>query len=153
MTNRYQTIALIILVPMLIFTFIITVKSESPSKSNSSQQTIYKYFEYRNDKNLESLSKILNNKKDISTITLDSMYLEKISLLSLVKTSNKEITKVYIKNNKISSEKDIMIYNVKYEILYKDNNKLKDRNGTHQCMFILIKGKNDDEWLIDIAEI
>ena len=61
-----QRISIMILIPMLIFTFIVTVKSNS--YTNNPEEIIYEYYEYKNDKDIHSISKLLYKQQEIIKI-------------------------------------------------------------------------------------
>lgn len=152
MRKNTQTIACCILIPMLVFTFIITVNSEKLNVTDASKNTIYQYFNYRNNKDIERLEELLVNKEDIAFIQSENEHLKSIRLLNVKEEKNDSIKKAYIKNNPTVKGKDTKIYRVKYEIIYDSKSKFYNKSGTYDCWYFLVN-TYDDNWLIDIGAV
>lgn len=152
MRKNTQTIACYILIPMLVFTFVITVYSAKLNVNDAPKNTIYQYFNYRNDKDIKNLEELLVNKEDLSFIESENEYLKSIRLISVTEEKNDSIKKAYIKNNPTVKGKDTKIYKVKYEIHYDSKSKLYLKSGTYDCWYFLVNTYKD-KWLIDIGAV
>lgn len=152
MTKNNQTIAIFILIPMLIFTFAVTVKSESILILDESKKIIYEYFEYINQKDINALSKLFTNKENIKNIEKEIDDIEQFSLISIAEEDNKSIKKAYLKNDQNLDENNTKIYKVKYKIVYKSNSKLKDKSGIYESWYFLTRKSTSSKWLIDVFE-
>lgn len=153
MRKNTQKIAFYILIPMLVFTFVVTVRSENLSVNDASQNVIYQYFNYRNNKDIESIKKLLLNSEDIDAIIDDNKYLKSIKLLTIKEEYNESIKKAYIKNNNLSSDKSFMVYKVRYEITYDSKSKFANKSGVYDVWFFLTKKSSNSQWLIDIGAV
>lgn len=152
MKKNTQTIAFYILIPMLVFTLIATLISENLKSNDVSKKTIYEYFSYRNNKEVEKLKELLVNENDIDFIQSENEYLKSIKLLNIKEEKNDSLKMAYIKNNPIVKGKDTKIYKVKYEITYDSKSKLYNKSGTYESWYFLINTYKDN-WLIDIGAV
>lgn len=153
MRKNTQKIAFYILIPMLVFTFVVTVRSENLYLNDASQNVIYQYFNYRNNKDIESIKKLLLNSEDIEEIIADNKYLKSIKLINIKEEYNESIKKAYIKNNNLSSDKSFKVYKVRYEITYDSNSKFASKSGVYDIWFFLTKKSSNSQWLIDIGAV
>jgi len=148
-----QIIALLILVPMLIFTFFVTIKSEGFEPVDDAQQIVHEYFYFKNEKDLSSLTKLLINQDDVTELESQLNYIEKISLIYIKEEKNESILNAYLKYNNYLNKENLKIYKVNYEVSY--NNKssnYKYKNGIYESWFFLTRKNTNSKWLIDIYD-
>lgn len=134
---------------MLIFTFLVTIKSNGIELNDESQKTIHEFFNAMNEKDISNISKLLSNNEEINNLKIKLNYLEKISLKSISQEYSESLLKPYIKNNNIKRE-NIKIYKVKYYNKYVEkvpNDKFI--NGIHESWFYLTRENINSKWLID----
>lgn len=145
MPKNCQQISIIILIPMLIFTFIVTVNSNS--YTSNPEEIIYKYYEYKNDKDIASISKILYKPEKLDSIKEEVSSIDEINILSLKEYKDSYITDLYFKiNTDIKDTSEVMAYKVKYSVIY-DSDEYKD--GEAESLIFLVKDSNKSEWLLD----
>lgn len=153
MKKNNQITALFILIPMLIFTLVVTLNSEaSSSYYNESEYVIYKYFDYKNNKDLDSLSKLLLDQDSIYQFESKIDNINKVSLLNIKEESNKSIINAYLRTNTNLKSENIKIYKVSYEIKYNEED-VNHKNGTYESWYFLTRENDKAEWLIDIYDI
>lgn len=137
---------------MLIFTFLITIKSEGFEPINDGKQTINNYFKSKNEKDFLSLSKLLTSGYDISQLKLQLEYIDKFSLLYINEETNKSIINAYLKYNNVKEE-NLKVYKLNYKILYTNYAPDKYKSGVYESWFFLIRRNSHSKWLIDICDI
>jgi hypothetical protein len=148
-----QAIAFLILMPMLIFTFFITIKCEGFEPMEDGEQIIREYFYLKNEKELSHLSKLLENKDDISELELQMKHIEKISLTYIKEETNESILKAYLKDNKSIANRNLKVYKVNYEVSYNNTSEDKYKNGVYESWFFLNRKNSYSKWFIDICDI
>ena len=140
-----QRISIMILIPMLIFTFIVTVKSNS--YTNNPEEIIYEYYEYKNDKDIHSISKLLYKQQEIIKIENQLSSLDEINILSVKEDKDFDIIDLYLKlNTDIEDESEVMAYKVRYSVVY---NSEEYKDGEYEALIFLVKDNNSSEWLLD----
>ncbi|MBC5996684.1 DUF4829 domain-containing protein [Romboutsia ilealis] len=145
MPKNCQRISIMILIPMLIFTFIVTVKSNS--YTNNPEEIIYEYYKYKNDKDICSISKLLYNKQGITKIENYLYSLDEINILSVKEEKDPDIINLYLNlNTYIEDKSEVMAYKVRYSAIY---NSEEHKDGEHESLIFLVKDKNSPEWLLD----
>ena len=145
MQKNCQQISIIILIPMLIFTFIITVKSNS--YTNNPEEIIYEYYEYKNNKDIESISEFLYNKQEITKIKNQFSLIDEINVLSVREDKDLDIINLYLElNPSIKDDSEIIAYKVKYSIVYNSD---KYEDGEYESFIFLVKSNDKSKWLLD----
>ena len=145
MQKNCQQISIIILIPMLIFTFIITVKSNS--YTNNPEEIIYEYYEYKNNKDIESISKLLYNQQEITKIKNQFSLIDEINVLSVREDKDLDIINLYLElNPNIKDDSEVRAYKVKYSIVY-NSDIYKD--GEYESFIFLVKSNDKSKWLLD----
>ena len=140
-----QRISIMILIPMLIFTFIVTVKSNS--YTNNPEEIIYEYYEYKNDKDIHSISKLLYKQQEIIKIENQLSSLDEINILSVKEDQDFDIIDLYLKlNTDIEDGSEVMAYKVRYSVVY---NSEEYKDGEYEALIFLVKDNNSSEWLLD----
>lgn len=140
-----QRISIMILIPMLIFTFIVTVKSNS--YTNNPEEIIYEYYEYKNDKDIHSISKLLYKQQEIIKIENQLSSLDEINILSVKEDKDFDIIDLYLKlNTDIEDGSEVMAYKVRYSVVY---NSEEYKDGEYEALIFLVKDNNSSEWLLD----
>ncbi len=134
-----------ILIPMLIFTFIVTVKSNS--YTNNPEEIIYEYYEYKNDKDIHSISKLLYKQQEIIKIENQLSSLDEINILRVKEDKDFDIIDLYLKlNTDIEDGSEVMAYKVRYSVVY---NSEEYKDGEYEALIFLVKDNNSSEWLLD----
>lgn len=134
-----------ILIPMLIFTFIVTVKSNS--YTNNPEEIIYEYYEYKNDKDIHSISKLLYKQQEIIKIENQLSSLDEINILSVKEDKDFDIIDLYLKlNTDIEDGSEVIAYKVRYSVVY---NSEEHKDGEYESLIFLVKDNNSSEWLLD----
>lgn len=145
MPKNCQQISIMILIPMLIFTFIVTVKSNS--YTNNPEQIIYEYYEYKNDKDIHSISKLLYKQQEIIKIENQLSSLDEINIISVKEDKDFDIIDLYLKlNTDIEDESEVIAYKVRYSVVY---NSEEHKDGEYESLIFLVKDNNSSEWLLD----
>lgn len=145
MPKNCQRISIMILIPMLIFTFIVTVKSNS--YTNNPEEIIYEYYEYKNDKDIHSISKLLYKQQEIINIENQLSSLDEINILSVKEDKDFDIIDLYLKlNTDIEDGSEVMAYKVRYSVVY---NSEEYKDGEYEALIFLVKDNNSSEWLLD----
>ena len=145
MPKNCQRISIMILIPMLIFTFIVTVKSNS--YTNNPEEIIYEYYEYKNDKDIHSISKLLYKQQEIIKIENQLSSLDEINILSVKEDKDFDIIDLYLKlNTDIEDGSEVMSYKVRYSVVY---NSEEYKDGEYEALIFLVKDNNSSEWLLD----
>lgn len=145
MPKNCQRISIMILIPMLIFTFIVTVKSNS--YTNNPEEIIYEYYEYKNDKDIHSISKLLYKQQEIIKIENQLSSLDEINILSVKEDKDFDIIDLYLKlNTDIEDGSEVMAYKVRYSVVY---NSEEYKDGEYEALIFLVKDNNSSEWLLD----
>ena len=140
-----QRISIMILIPMLIFTFIVTVKSNS--YTNNPEEIIYEYYEYKNDKDIHSITKLLYKQQEIIKIENQLSSLDEINILSVKEDKDFDIIDLYLKlNTDIEDGSEVMAYKVRYSVVY---NSEEYKDGEYEALIFLVKDNNSSEWLLD----
>ncbi|SCH65126.1 DUF4829 domain-containing protein [Romboutsia sp. 1001713B170207_170306_H8] len=135
MFKKKQRIAIIVLIPMLLFTFIVTVKTKSYSSNPAN--IIHEYYEYKNQKKINEISKLLYNKNELDSIKLQLSYLSEVSIVSIREYNNPSLLNLYLKSNDSLKNDDIKIYKVIYTASYSSQELYK--NGEYESWCFLIK--------------
>ena len=145
MPKNCQRISIMILIPMLIFTFIVTVKSNS--YTDNPEEIIYEYYEYKNDKDIHSISKLLYKQQEIIKIENQLSSLDEINILSVKEDKDFDIIDLYLKlNTDIEDGSEVMAYKVRYSVVY---NSEEYKDGEYEALIFLVKDNNSSEWLLD----
>ena len=145
MPKNCQRISIMILIPMLIFTFIVTVKSNS--YTNNPEEIIYEYYEYKNDKDIHSISKLLYKQQEIIKIENQLSSLDEINILSVKEDKDFDIIDLYLKlNTDIEDGSEVMAYKVRYSVVY---NSEEYKDGEYEALIFLVKDNNSSEWPLD----
>lgn len=153
MNKNTQTIACCILIPMLVFSFAVTVRSENLPLQDDSKNVIYQYFNYRNKKDIESIKNLLLNKEDINIMQSDNDYIKSIKLINVEEEQNESIKKAYLKNSTSIADKNTKIYKVKYEVIYDSKSTLSNKSGIYDCWYFLTRFSYQSSWKIDIGAV
>jgi len=141
-----QKIAIIILIPMILFTFIITVKANSYTVNPV--DTIYDYYEFKEKKDITSIKSLLYNKDSLDYIKNQLPYINKINILSAKEYNNQSLINMYLKHNDINPS-NVKLYKVIYSATYINEDNYK--NGTYESWYFLIQ-QEDSSWLIDVYD-
>lgn len=155
MSKDIQKIALLILIPMIIFSYITTVASHAKSKTidDHPEDLVYEYFECTNNNDVDSISKLLYNSKDVDRLSLKFNEIDKVSLVSISEEMNSSLVDAYTKYNPDLYENNVKIYKVKYQIYYNKESYLYDKNGIYDSWCFLVKDSSTSKWYIDIFDI
>lgn len=135
-----QILSILILIPMLILSFILTFKSDSID--NNAKATIYNYVECINKKDLDSISKLVTKDK-VSDLKLQIDNIKSISLLKVEEETNINLINDYLKDNSLYN-KNLKIFKINYSINYENETESK----TYESLCSLIFDQSD-RWLIN----
>ena len=91
-----QKLSILILIPMLILSFILTFKSKPID--NNAKSTIYNYIECINKKDLASISKLVTKDK-ISDLKLQIDNIKSIHLIKIEEETDMNLVSDYLKDN------------------------------------------------------
>ena len=151
MSKNYQWLAILILIPMLLFTFIVTVKTQS--YSNNPTKIIYNYYNFKNQKDLNSISDLLYNQDELSKIELQLSSLDEINILSVKEDNNSSILNLYYRSNKnLDDIHEVKVYKVIYNATYDNQSQNIYKDGKYETWCFLIKENNSNEWLLDVCD-
>ena len=121
-----QILSILILIPMLILSFILTFKSDSID--NNAKATIYNYVECINKKDLDSISKLVtkdkvSESKEQIKIRADRLNINNKDILFLGETDINLIND-YLKDNSLY-DKNLKIFKINYSINYENETESK----------------------------
>ena len=111
-----QKFSILILIPMLIISFILTFKSESID--NNAKVTIYNYIECINKKDLNSISKLVS-KDNITDLKLQTDNIKNIYLIKVEEETDMSLVSDYIKDNSLQ-DKDLKFFKINYSVNYEN---------------------------------
>ncbi|MGL5346933.1 MAG: DUF4829 domain-containing protein [Peptostreptococcaceae bacterium] len=152
MKKNNQLIALFVFIPMLLFTLFITLMSQKDTTHYDEAKTVIcNYFDYRNNKDINSLSSLLVNQDIPNSLESEINDTQKISLISITEEKNDSIKKAYLRNDIQSSTKNVKVFKVSYEIQYKSK-ELSYKDGIYNSWYFLIRENENSNWLIDIFD-
>ncbi|MEF9990624.1 MAG: DUF4829 domain-containing protein [Romboutsia sp.] len=140
---------------MLIFTFIITVNSQTSSTTSNisyPQKIIHQYFNYIDLKDTKSIEKLVINKEDVLYIESIIDSIKHISIINVKEEENKSIIKAYLKNNTDMEKENLKVYKVKYKIDYTKESGKQNKSGFYENWYFIVE-KSPSIWMIDIGEI
>ncbi len=138
-----QRFSILILIPMLILSFILTFKSESID--NNAKSTIYNYIECINKKDLNSISKLVSkdNIDNISDLKLQIDNIKNIHLIKIEEETDIHLVSNYLKDNSLQ-DKNFKIFKVNYSVNYEN----ETDNKTYESLCSLITDQSG-KWLIN----
>ena len=116
-----QILSILILIPMLILSFILTFKSDSID--NNAKATIYNYVECINKKDLDSISKLVTKDK-VSDLKLQIDNIKSISLIKVEEETDINLINDYLKDNSLY-DKNLKIFKINYSINYENETESK----------------------------
>lgn len=126
---------------------------EGDSKNISAQNVVENYFKYENEKNKEKLLTTLTDHWKDSNVDWGFENLDSIKLLSIEEEKNKSVKEGYLKNGRGSTngttEDNIKVYKVKYEVKYKNDEVGPQESGTYDWWYYVIRKDENSPWLID----
>ena len=146
-----ELLAIFILIPMLIFTLLVTLNTQTSQVNNGAKDVIYKYFDYKNNKDFDSLSKLFLSQNTQHEIKSSMNNIESISLININEENSKSIMDIYLKNSKGIKSENVKIYSVSYRIQY--NKGLSYKNGIYESWYFLTRRNESSKWLIDIHDV
>lgn len=135
-----QKFSILILIPMLIISFILTFKSESID--NNAKVTIYNYIECINKKDLNSISKLVS-KDNITDLKLQTDNIKNIYLIKVEEETDMSLVSDYIKDNSLQ-DKDLKFFKINYSVNYENETDSK----TYETLCSLISDQYG-RWLIN----
>lgn len=135
-----QILSILILIPMLILSFILTFKSDSID--NNAKATIYNYVECINKKDLDSISKLVTKDK-VSDLKLQIDNIKSISLIKVEEETDINLINDYLKDNSLY-DKNLKIFKINYSINYENETESK----IYESLCFLISDQSD-RWLIN----
>lgn len=139
-----QILSILILIPMLILSFILTFKSDSID--NNAKATIYNYVECINKKDLDSISKLVTKDK-VSDLKLQIDNIKSISLIKVEEETDINLINDYLKDNSLY-DKNLKIFKINYSINYENETESK----IYESLCSLIADQSD-RWLINSFNI
>lgn len=152
MKKNNQQIALLIFIPMLLFTLFITLSNQEKTQSyDEAEKVIYKYFDYRSNKDIKSISNLLVNQDILNSLESEINSTEKISLINISEEKSESIVKAYLRNDKLSNINDVKVFKVSYEVKYKTK-ELSHKDGVHNSWYFVTRKNEKSNWLIDIFD-
>ena len=135
-----QKLSILILIPMLILSFILTFKSKPID--NNAKSTIYNYIECINKKDLASISKLVTKDK-ISDLKLQIDNIKSIHLIKIEEETDMNLVSDYLKDNPLH-DKNLKIFKINYSVNYENETDSK----TYESLCSLISDQSG-EWLIN----
>ncbi|MBY0757194.1 DUF4829 domain-containing protein [Clostridium sardiniense] len=122
---------------------------------NSPESVIKDYIKYMDTQNINKLNSCRTYNYRISNEGLETIKnIESMKLLDIEVINDESIYNTYMHNGNGSlyhdlSINDIKIYQVKYDIKYKDDNKAVTDSGEYIKKYFLIKEHGSRKWKID----
>lgn len=135
-----QKFSILILIPILILSFILTFKSEPID--NNAKVTIYNYIECINKKDLNSISKLVS-KDNISDLKLQIDNIKNIYLIKIEEETDINLVSDYPKDNSLQ-DKNLKFFKINYSVNYENETDSK----TYETLCSLINDQSG-KWLIN----
>ncbi|MEG2739683.1 DUF4829 domain-containing protein [Clostridium sp.] len=117
----------------------------------TAEDVIKNVFKYKNERNLDLVKSCYNTRSQNNNFNLDNI--ETVELIDIKLSEDKSAYKSYLKNPVIkefpASIDELLIYEVKYNIKFKDDSLEPINSGTDIKHYYLIKDKISGNWLIN----
>ncbi|MGL4571068.1 MAG: DUF4829 domain-containing protein [Clostridium sp.] len=117
----------------------------------NAEDLIKNVFKYKNERNLDLVKSCYNERSQNNNFNLDNI--ETVELLDIKLSEDKSAYKSYLKNPVLkefpTSIDELLIYEVKYNIKFKDDSIEPIGSGTDIKHYYLIKYRNSGKWLIN----
>ena len=130
-----------------------SAKVEVNSQGDSAQTVVEKYFKYINEKNKDNVLTTLTEHFNAPNIVWGFENLDSIKIINIGKESNDTVIKRYLNNGNGSengtTENNLKVYKVKYEVKYKKDGIGPQDSGTYDWWFFVIRKDENSQWLID----
>ncbi|MEG1481743.1 DUF4829 domain-containing protein [Clostridium sp.] len=149
---------IILIVICIIFIFcinkIVSSKEIDTGTSNKNPEIVVEnYFKYQNDKDKEKLLTTLTKWHNGPNVVWGFENLKKINLESISEETDKAVIEGYITHGRGMDNgttlENLKVYNVKYDVKYKDDSEGPEKSGTYEKWFYVIRENKDAPWLID----
>lgn len=115
------------------------------------QKVVENYFKYRNEKNAEGLQSTLEEQDpNLSEDIKDTDYIKIISIKEDTDPMLKEMYLYDVKGKaKEAKAANIKVFNVFYDVKYKEGVQATEGNGKNQCWFWVIRKDKNSPWIIN----
>ncbi|MGV8981136.1 DUF4829 domain-containing protein [Clostridium sp.] len=123
------------------------------SQSDSAQTVVEKYFKYKNEKNKDNVLTTLTEHFNAPNVVWGFENLDSIKIINIEKESKDTVIKGYLNNGNGSengtTEINLKVYKVKYEVKYKKDGIGPQDSGTYDWWYFVIRKDENSQWLID----
>jgi hypothetical protein len=123
------------------------------SQSDSAQTVVEKYFKYKNEKNKDNVLTTLTEHFNAPNVVWGFENLDSIKIINIEKESKDTVIKGYLNNGNGSengtTESNLKVYKVKYEVKYKKDGIGPQDSGTYDWWYFVIRKDENSQWLID----
>ncbi|MBU3146513.1 DUF4829 domain-containing protein [Clostridium estertheticum] len=123
------------------------------SQGDPAQTVVEKYFKYKNEKNKDNVLTTLTEHFKAPNVVWGFENLDSIKIINIEKESNDTVIKGYLNNGNGSengtTENNLKVYKVKYEVKYKKDGIGPQDSGTYDWWYFVIRKDKNSQWLID----
>lgn len=135
--------------------FILSILFIFIRSNNAPERVIKNCIKYEDMQNIDKLTSCFTYNYRLSDDGIEIIKnVESMKLIDIELVNDESIYNIYMHSGRGTlrndlSRNDIKIYNVKYYIKYKDDNKSVDGSGEYVKMYFLIKESDTGKWKID----
>lgn len=123
------------------------------SKGDSAQMVVENFFKYKNEKNKDKLLTTLTEHYNAPNVVWGFDNLDSVKILKIEEEKNENAKESYLHNGRGSingtTENNIEVYKVKYEIKYKNDGVGPQDSGIYDWWYFVIRKDENSPWLID----
>lgn len=152
-----KNIKFIIILVIAVITFVgcstesnkVTVNSQG----DSAKIVVEKHFQYKNEKNKDKILTTLTGHWNTPNIVWGFENLDSTKIISIEEEKSETVRKGYLSNGRGNingtTENNLKVYKVKYEVMYKKNGIGPQDSGTYAWWYFVIRKDKNSPWLID----
>lgn len=123
------------------------------SSNDSAETVVKKYFQYKNEKDKSKMLTTLTELWKAPNVVWGFENLDSIKIINIKEEKNNTIRKGYLSNGRGSingtTEKNLKVYKVKYEVKYKKDGIEPQDSGIYDWWYFVIRKDDNSPWLID----
>lgn len=144
LSSMYKKILVVFLFLLITFT-----TSCTPNEATSdSRQVLINYLDVMNTGNLDELNKMVIEEKKVANKYVETVKSIKYNSIKII--NDEDMENSYSRN--LSAEKydinNLEIYQVDFDIVYKDGLVLPEPSGNYIWYFVLVRDLDTDKWLL-----
>ena len=151
-----KKIVIVILFLAFVFAGCSKVKTQGSNlqvKTLEPIQVVENYFKYYNEKNKKGILCTLTEWHNAPNVVWGFENLDSMKIIDIQEEKSDVIRNGYLRNGRGSvnntTETNLKVYKVKYEVKYKKNGIGPQDSGTYDWWYFVIRRDEDSPWLID----